>query len=224
MKSDQTTRESQRVSDLANEYQKKGYTVLQPQSTSDLPAFLRATNYMPDLIAKSKEENLIIEVKSSKTVQELDRLSGVSELINAQKDWQFVLVLTNPRETPLVRSTFSAAKVSDLLNKSRALREREDSVHVEAAFLFAWAAVEASLRLFPEKEIGRRQPSTPSTLIRNAAMAGRLERKEAQELERLFRIRNSLLHAGDDRPPTSADVDLLYRVATASIREAGATA
>src|SRR5262245_6723949 len=99
MNSQNTDRESQRVKELATEYRNKGYTVTTPGALSDAPEFLRVAGYVPDLIARSKSGNLVIEVKSRQTASDLRFLSQVAEHVNAQPGWEFVLVFTNPRES-----------------------------------------------------------------------------------------------------------------------------
>lgn len=218
MKPDNTNRESQRVADLAAEYERKGYTVTLPRSPQDAPAFLRELGYTPDLIAKSKDETLIIEVKSRETSATLSSLSAIAERINAKPGWQFVLVLTNPRSTGSEPQSATPAKVLALLEKSRAMGYGTQP-HLEAAFLFAWVALEAALLASPQKPSTGRTSSTPWTLIRNAAMNGLLAREDAHALERLFRTRNALLHAADETPPTQADVENLRRIAQELLRQ-----
>jgi hypothetical protein len=211
MKTESSNRESQRVTELASEYRNKGFEVITPHSTNESPDFLRNSGYFPDIIARSPEENLIIEVKSQQSSGDLGRLSEIAELVNSQPSWQFVLVLTNPREAPSSISQPSTEKAGLLLAKSRAIGT-QDQTHVEAAFLFAWAALEASLRLLPEERRATKTPSTPWTLIRNAAMEGHIGRDDAKTLDRLFKLRNSLLHAGGEASPSINEVESLRRI------------
>jgi hypothetical protein len=218
MKPDNTSRESQRVAELVTDYERKGYTVTLPRRPQDAPAFLRELGYTPDLIATTKDETLIVEVKSRETAATLSSLSTIAERINAKPGWQFVLVFTNPRIVPTEPQHATPDKVVALLEKSKAMGF-ESQPHVEAAFLFAWVALEAALLTSPVKASTGRTSSTPWTLIRNAAMNGLLAREDARSLERLFRTRNALLHAGDEVPPTRADVESLRRIAQDILRQ-----
>lgn len=212
MKTEIPIRESQKVVELATDYQSRGYKVVLPRSRSEGPDFLKSSGYVPDIIARSEKENLIIEVKSRQTSHDLSRLSEIAELVNAQPGWQFVLVFTNPRESSPVPTRPSAQKARELLQKSRALRG-QDQAHIEAAFLFAWVALEASLHLLPERRKSTKTPTTPWTLIRNAAMEGYIGRDDAEVLDRLFKLRNSLLHAGNETSPSSKEVEDLRKIA-----------
>lgn len=218
MKPDNTNRESQRVAELAVEYERKGYTVTLPRNPKDTPAFLRELGYTPDLIAKTKDETLIIEVKSRETSAALSSLSAIAERINAKPGWQFVLVFTNPRTAGGESPSATPDKVLALLEKSRAMSFKSQP-HAEAAFLFAWVALEAALLESPQKASTGRSSTTPWTLIRNAAMNGILAREDAQALERLFRTRNAILHAADEVSLTQADVENLHRIAQELLRQ-----
>jgi hypothetical protein len=220
MKTQQNSRELKRVNELASDYKKKGYRVVLPRSTDELPAFLRNTGYLPDLLATSNEESFVIEVKSSQSTRELSQLSAVSDLVNSQDKWKFVLVLTNPRKAEEVSggSDLSMERVRQYLEKSTMVQEHDGQASTDAAFLFAWVAVETSLRLLYRSESDESTASA-LTLIRNAVMDGRLERRNAQLLGDLMKVRSSLLHAGNDRLPTNSDVNVLRRVTEGLLTE-----
>ena len=219
MNSQNTDRESHRVKELAAEYRNKGYAVTEPRQGLDTPAFLRSVGYVPDLIARSKSGNLVIEVKSRQTARDLSHLSQVAERVNAQPGWQFVLVFTNPRELSGTAGQPSVEKVEELLKKSRSFGHQKPA-HVEAAFLFAWSALEVAARLLPVPRKATRAISTPWTLIRDAAIVGLIGRDEARVLERLFRLRNSILHAGEEPAPDDTDLATLIGMAEDLLRQA----
>ena len=220
MKTENTVRESQRVSELAADYRKKGYSVIEPRRVSEIPEFMRDLGYLPDLLATSPQESLVVEVKSRETANDLTRLSRIAERVNAERGWQFVLVFTNPREQTTETKAPSRGRVQDLLLKSRALG-LVTPVHVEASFLFAWVAFESSLRLLPAGKRGARVVSTPWTLVRDAATDGSLARRDARDIERMLKMRNAILHGGDLTPPTISDVASLQAL-TAEILQVSA--
>ena len=223
MKTETPIRESQRVVELANDYQRRGFEVVMPQSRRETPDFLKEFGYVPDIIARSEKENLIIEVKSRQTSHNLGQLSEIAELVNAQPSWQFVLVFTNPRESsPIspIPTRPSPQKARELLQKSRTLRG-VDQAHIEASFLFAWVALEASLHLLPGGRKPTKTPTSPSTLIRNAAMEGYISRDDVEVLDRLFKLRNSLLHAGSEVSPSAKEIEDLQKIAEEIIQTQG---
>jgi uncharacterized protein YutE (UPF0331/DUF86 family) len=218
----QNPRERQRVLELIQEYRSKGFSVLEPGRPDDLPEFLRNRNYLPDLIARSKDENLVVEVKSSESMAALDALSDVSELVNAQKDWHFVLVLTNPRQekTPANPAT-SRAKVLQLIERARHVESLEDPALLEAWFIYAWVAAEACLELLSSRsETKAKRPVGARTYIRDLAMLGELDREDAQRLERLYKTRTAFLHSAGDAKVTPGDVEWLQGFTQSLLTEA----
>ena len=57
-----TSLEEQRAHDLAEEYRKKGYHVIEKPSPEQLPDFL--SSYRPDLLARKGQTGVVVEVKS----------------------------------------------------------------------------------------------------------------------------------------------------------------
>jgi uncharacterized protein YutE (UPF0331/DUF86 family) len=213
MTTTQNRRERQRVLELIQEYRAKGFIVLEPSSPEELPEFMRTSGYVPDLIVRSKKENLVVEVKSSESVASLDSLSDVSELVNAQEGWHFVLVLTNPRqEKSSMTPSTSRSKVLGLLERAKHIGSLEDPQLLEAWFIYAWVAAEACLDLLSARqEKEKTRPLGALTYIRDLAMQGELDRKDAQRLERLYKTRSAFLHSVGDAKVVAADVDWLQR-------------
>ncbi len=217
----QNRRERQRVVELIQEYRTKGYSVLEPSNPGDLPEFLRGRNYIPDLIVQSKKENFVVEVKSSENLATLKPLSDVSELVNAQENWQFILVLTNPRQESAPASPMtSRAKALQLLSRAKHVGSLEDPALLEAWFIYAWVAAEACLELLSARgEKAKARPVGALTYIRNLAMEGELDRKDAQRLERLYKLRSAFLHSAGDVRVTTSDVEWLQRFAESLLSE-----
>jgi hypothetical protein len=216
----QNRRERQRVLELIQEYRAKGFTVLEPGSPEELPMFMRSHGYVPDLIVRSTKENLVVEVKSSESVASLDALSDVSELVNAQEGWHFVLVLTNPRQekssaTPMP----SRSKVLELLERAKHIGSLEDPALLEAWFIYAWVAAEACLDLLSVRQEKARKMGA-LTYIRDLAMQGELDRKDAQRLERLYKTRSAFLHSVGDAKVAVVDVEWLQRFTESLLNDA----
>ena len=118
---------------------------------------------MPDLIAEGPDESIVIEVTSKDSVERLRELSRVSETIERQRGWQFVLVMTNAREpmgpdfpVPLADVDELRNALSDLLDL-HALCKKEKGRYTHAVLLSAWAIVEGVLRMYLYAGKGGRQ-------------------------------------------------------------------
>src|SRR5262245_1154548 len=118
-------RESDRVRELANEYRRKGYGVHAPSNQDDVPDFLRGTNYIPDLVVQSPRENLVIEVKARRSESALKQLSNISELVNRQPGWEFVLVFVFDPDL-VAAANADLVKIRELLDKATAIGAPQD--------------------------------------------------------------------------------------------------
>ena len=96
MKFDSETLEGREVDELVRERSASGYEVLVSPSMAELPDFLREIDYRPDLIARSADGDIVVEVKTRESLRGDKRLSRVSELVGRHAAWNFVLVYTNP--------------------------------------------------------------------------------------------------------------------------------
>ena len=148
-------------------------------------------------------------------------LSDVSEVVNAQKGWHFVLVLTNPRQqNPQASPTASRAKVLQLLERAKHVESLEDPALLEAWFIYAWVAAEACLELLSSRrEKEKARPVGALTYIRDLAMEGELDRKDAQRLERLYKTRSAFLHSAGDFRVTKPEVKWLQGFAESLLSE-----
>lgn len=222
MRTDQLhDREASRVRELADEYSRKGYTVTLPTTRSDLPTFLRQANYLPDLIATSDDENLVIEVKTSHSMRRDKRLAEVSDLVNQQPGWQFLFVLTNPKTPSTSPEAPRLAHWNELLQKSRHPALQEHTELNEAAFLLAWSALEAALRSEGSSTDASKPAKAPLSLVRDAVILGMLDRKDMPRLESLFRIRNSVVHGIGGEVPSQSDIADVQRFVEEVARQLG---
>jgi hypothetical protein len=165
---------------------------------ADLPSFLRKAHYIPDLIVRSKNENFVVEVKSTFAVRSSPQLSKISEIVNSQPKWQFILVLANPRESRTVVSQKASFNLPLALERSKKLARSLDSDLNDAALVYAWAAFELALvRLLEEDKQGSLRLG--SSMLRDAAIEGHISRTDQSKLEAIYRKRNQSLHG--DVPP-----------------------
>lgn len=178
-------RERQRITELADEYRRRGYSVTIEPRSDEVPAFI--SPYRPDLIAKGPNETVIIEVKAG-TRTPVD-LASVAAAVNSRPGWRFEVVLV---DTGRVES-------SDLLPIEQ-LEKTLDEVQrllgsdlQTAAFVLLWSATEGAMRhaarrnsIEPDRE--------PLRLIRQLTSHGLITQAELQMLERSLSVRNQVAH------------------------------
>ncbi len=198
MPKDSSKREQVKLRDLAREYTAKGYRVVLKPSHEQLPRFMRSVNWQPDLIAFGEDRNLVIEVASRETFADKEKLKYAVDLVEAQEDWDFVLVVSNPRKSEndeLERVVPDPVHVLERLDQAEHLLSAGSAGEfVEAALLMAWAGFEAVLRHSLSRLYDRGKPQPHASLLRDAAMYGVITRRDRQSVELAMETRNAVAH------------------------------
>ena len=135
------SRENIKISELAREYREQGYTVY--RDPSEFPPFLGGLR--PDLVAISNTEsdNIVVEVKSRRSVGSDAFLADMAAIVEAQPGWRFEFVMTNPKDIVDDGEEFSDDQARLLLEQASQLAEMGYST---PAMLTAWSATEWALR------------------------------------------------------------------------------
>ena len=89
-------RERRKIRDLARDYTQKGYEVWEAPFPKKLPKAL--LGHEPDLWLVKEGRNIWVEVKTSETIGQSPHLVQLAAILRELPDWQFELVLTNPRK------------------------------------------------------------------------------------------------------------------------------
>lgn len=164
----------------------EGFAVtIEPNSLS-LPAFLEG--FRPDAVAYGKSKNLIIEV-TSQTPSALKRVQKLQEKISGQSGWELRIVWTSAGTAPRTLHRTSATLIEETAQDiETAIR----GGHYKAAFLLAWASLEAVGRAILPNELAK--PQTPLRIVEQLATRGLLSPDEADDLRELISKRNRLVH------------------------------
>lgn len=182
----------QQLERIAEEYRSKGYDVLVEPSGRDLPRFLG--DHQPDLIARRGDERLVIEVKSSASEAERDRVRFFAERIESEPGWKLVLIATSPTEELLPGERLSLLSQPEIGQQLEQARSLLASGHGETALLLAWAAIEGQLRTMAMEEgIQLPRPDTP-TLLRQLVSLGLVDREQHRLLTDANRSRGAVAH------------------------------
>jgi hypothetical protein len=94
---DQNQLEHQRLLRVAREYRRKGYAVTLHPDPSELPSSL--ADYSFDLIARREDKTIAVEVRTKEnlTLNGSEDLRSITSLIRRLPNWEFELIVTNPR-------------------------------------------------------------------------------------------------------------------------------
>lgn len=189
-----TSLEKQRAHDLAEEYRKKGYHVIEEPSPDQLPDFL--SSYRPDLLAQKGQTGVVVEVKSRASLAKNPKIRDLARLLQTKPDWDFELVVVKePASLSTPEGILPFAR-DDILREIQAAEKLLTSGAAEAALLLAWPALEATVRLLTQAEgivLGRLTPS-PSAVLDQAVSNGAISRSDYTFLMDILKHRNAFVH------------------------------
>jgi len=198
MKETQVKRERDKVKELAREYRKKGYNVIIEPTRSDLPRFMSSMNFQPDLIALSDKENLVFEVKTGSTIHGIKEFATIADTIREHEGWDFVFVMTNPKEAPTPKLSSPHPRIEDAyryINKAALLLDSDKNDQFnEAALLIAWSGVEATIRYALATVYEKTVEKNVTSLLRDSVMYGVISKTDAKYLDSVLSIRNEIAH------------------------------
>jgi hypothetical protein len=215
MKYNLTTREIEKTKEIAKEYLSKGYKVILEPKSAELPNEIKRLNFLPDLIVMSDEGNLIIEVKTSKSIKD-SRLLNIAEEIKAIDGWDFELIYTNPKYKPELKYIVDSSSFIDAKNnlmRAESFLSTDASINFsDAGLMLVWAAIEGVLRVNYDSYKKSDRMIAPRALIRDSVMLGVISREQQHILESAVRIRNEAAHGRTDINMTNAELKRLVEI------------
>ncbi|MCA8909045.1 MAG: hypothetical protein KDA49_01010 [Rhodospirillaceae bacterium] len=174
-----------------------GYRVIRHPRGTDVPEFLG--RFQPDALAIGPQPNLVVEVIRKGARNADEKVRRLKALLGDRKDWRLE-VLYSGEVAEGLRSS-SPEDIHDVLRASRRLTEKEP----RAAFLLAWAVLEAVVRRLAPQDA--QFPQSAGRLVELLASGGYITPTEADRLRYAVALRNRLAHG-----------DLSVRLAPAETR------
>jgi hypothetical protein len=179
---------------VAEQYRAEGYEVTLHPSGDQVPPF--AAPFYPDILARKGPEHVLVRVKEGQEdLQRDEDASRMAEVVNSQPGWRFDLVVLNG-ESHREKGVEEAAEPSleSLLHTLDSVERLAESGDTAAAFLTAWASLEAAMRRAARGAGLGVEEMSPRYLLGALYANGLLEREEYDELTTRLRLRNSLIH------------------------------
>ncbi len=180
---------------LRDRYESQGFKFVAEPKAEALPAFMQG--YVPDAIASRSGVNVAIEVKRDTTDVTQRQAQWIKSLFDSQPDWQFRIVYANDDQA--LASQGAPPTREDVLSSLEEAQTLQARGHAKAAFLMAWALLEAALNA----RRGEARPRGPSVLLQSLAMHGFISPEVERRMRPLVQLRNRVAH-GD----LSASVEL----------------
>ncbi len=184
--------EQRRLRVAAREYAQQGYRVTRHPSRTERPDFL--AEFEPDLIAYSAHENVVVEVRSRETLEGADDLVALTIAVNAQPGWRIDLIVTNPREQPIVQKNTPLLADDEIQERIMVARQLLVLEQVEGAFVLAWSAIENFLRQFGETGTLPVDYLGAQTLLGDTYGLGLLSRQDYETLREALHQRNAIVY------------------------------
>lgn len=179
---------------VAEQYRHDGYRVAAPPTADDLPDFL--SGFVPSLLAQKNGENVVIAVVDKARLNEEKHFFGYwLAKVNAQPGWRFDLVITD--SSPWTEKLVGDAReweVGEIRQRNQELRKSLEHGLLEPICLFAWALLEAALRVLAKGSLTPLKSKMPNYVINQLYTEGAISNGELDKLQRLMAIRNSVAH------------------------------
>ena len=184
------TLEKRRADAIAEEYQSKGYEVSRGVVLDFFPGF------RVDMVAKKGDESKVIEVKTRTSYAREPAISKLADTLRSKPGWSFVLNLMGEPEVIYPPDDARPFEREDVLGRIENAERLLGLGFSEGAYLLAWSAAEATVRLLIEAEgvcTIKRMTNSGYTLG-TAVTEGVLRREDYDYLFNMMRHRNAVIH------------------------------
>ena len=187
-----TVQELRALRRIAEDYQRRGYTVIFEPPAASIPSFLG--NYQPEILATKGDENMLIDVKTQ-GVRDVAAFLRMWDEVERHPGWHLSCA-TVPNVDPEVNTSgeFSDLDVDGL---RRHLREIDlssrDSQARPSVLTRLWIVYIAALRLLAIQEGFDRDGDTDLYRLDRAASNGLISNAEFEEARALLALRNSIV-------------------------------
>ena len=171
------------------EYRSRGYEVARDVALDFYP------NFRADLLASRNGETKVIAVQTRTGMAVTSDIVGLSEAIKPIPGWSFELLLVGEPEllnAPPGAEPFDAAGIAQSIAEAeRAL----DAGLAEAAFVLAWSAGEAAVRILAAAAGVEIQRITQTRyLLSHAVYQDAISEREYERLSEMLAYRNAIVH------------------------------
>jgi hypothetical protein len=203
--------ESDTLDHIRGRYEAEGYRFLVKPSRSDVPRFLEG--FEPNAIALKGDGGVVIEVKSSGTAARSPIVEFLAREVPKHEGWRFELVLAD-REgiEPTLSLQPTKGEILSRLDEVESLIKRGNQ---QAALLYAWALLEAAVRLTLLRNQEDRR-FLPRTVVEAIASNGYLTVDEENRLAEVAKLRTWIVHGFTkvevDQPQLGFLLDTIRRV------------
>ncbi len=209
MRIDLETRESELLDRLRKQYESKGYTFLTPPGKDQIPTFLEG--FIPDAIAISTGEKVVIEIKSTESTAEANAaVRFLAAEVPKHHGWRFDLVIAE-KEAGSADASAEPDR-EQLAEEFLRVQKASQLGDLKAAIVLGWALLEAiTRRLILNQRTGESKRYLPRTIVETLVSEGFADDESGERLSKLANARNRLVHGFTRLDVEKKDVDFLVQ-------------
>ena len=199
---------------IAAEYSGKGCQVLRDVPLEFLPG------YRADLVVKNGCDTKVVAVKTRSSLAANPGLQEFERIINSRPGWKFELQLVGEPERLDAAENAQPLDETGILHRLAQAETALDAGMTEAAFLLAWTAAEAAVRIMVKAEgVALERATNPAYVLGMAVAHGALDRDNYRHLLRIMEYRNAIAHGFEVNDFTGGLVAELTENVSSLLRE-----
>jgi hypothetical protein len=193
---------------VAQQYRNEGYDVTLLPKGDHLPAF--AAGFRVDLLATRRDENVLVRVLRTRSELQADpEVPRQADVTNQHAGWRYDVVILY-HDDPVRRAGGGEPTVEQIQEMLDEAERVAPCAAYRAAFVLAWAALEAVLRrLARPAGLGGDSDTQPAVLMRELYVNGHLSHEDFVHLDQLRQLRAAIIHG---LVPPSVDAEKVQTI------------
>ena len=205
MTDNSTIAQRKQLAEVAERYCQQGYEIIFPPDYDKLPDAIAM--YNPDLVVRNSRETVVVLVRSnsSSNFNNNQYLSHLAKEIERYSDWRLELIVNKSSNAGNSAIALESLQIDEVKSKLQVVEQLAEQ-YPEAAFLYYWSLIEATVRLLVAKEHLNLREFNFKRLIKELVFNGVRSQSQYQTLEEAFGIRNATAHGFKARPVDYSDV------------------
>ena len=173
----------------AVEYRSRGYEVLREEPLEFFPG------YRADLLVRKGGETKVIAVQTRSSLALKPEIRELAEALSSKPGWSFELLLVSEPERLDAPEGTRPFEELDIYHRIDEAEKVLAAGFNNAAFLLAWSACEAAVRILVNAAgVEIKRVTWPSHVLGHAAMQGILSENDDRFLSEMLAYRNALSH------------------------------
>ena len=201
------SREAELVEQLRRSYVSKGYKFIAQPRGEDSPSFL--ANFVPDAIALSSSDKVVLEIKSSKTTNSKNALvKFLADEVPKHPGWRFELIIDNQNDG--ISDHSADPSLQAIGNEIVKVEDLLAATDLKLGVVAGWATLEALSRKLVFEELS---PAPlrykPRSVVEGLVSEGFIDDADGARLLEISQIRNRLVHGFTQIDVQSDDVRYL---------------